>query len=66
MGAFGLWSLVYLISFQIRQIPAKNHLFPRNNNAVSIKLTVPRLQIPKNKFFQFEISLPQASKQKET
>ena len=38
-------------SFQIKQIPATNQHFSRNNNPVSIKFTVSQSQFSKKKFF---------------
>ena len=58
----------YSINFQIKQIPATNNIFSEINNPFSIKLYclwTNRMRFLKKKnFFQFEILLAQASKQK--
>ena len=56
-----LWSFVYPIYFQTKQIPAANHYFSCEK---SLLLFWSRFL--KKKFFLFEILLPQASKQKKT
>ena len=58
MDASGLWSFVYSINFQIRQIPATNHHFSCEKNL----LLSGSIFLKKKIFFRFEISLPQASK----
>ena len=66
--AFGLWSLVYYsINFQkIRQIPATNQHLSWEYNPFSIKPTVAGVKISKKFLSRSSISLPQASKPRET
>ena len=73
MGAFGVWSLLYSFNFQTRQIPVINEDSSENSDPFSVKPTVAKVKISKKKkkkkrsqFFQFEISVSQASKQKGT